>query len=280
MLQMFAPGRTSRSQVASDAGSNRTTGRRWRSRILCFTSGWRFKAQHDTLTGLPNRLLFQDRVQQATRMSPRGIRQEGRCDLDRSGQIQTDQRYIWGIEWAIEVLCELARRLQGCLRQSDSVARVGGDEFTVLAQDLMEPEDAERVAATILSTFALPIPARTSNQTTISASLGISMFPDHGEDPITLLRNADLAMYSAKRAGGGTFRMFRSALNDSMQRRVMLERELKTALERNELTLEYQPLLDPQRAFGWRGSACCAGTIRWPGGYRQSSLYPSPKKPD
>jgi EAL domain-containing protein (putative c-di-GMP-specific phosphodiesterase class I) len=70
------------------------------------------------------------------------------------------------------------------------------------------------------------------------------MFPEHGEDPITLLRNADLAMYSAKRAGGGTFRMFRSALNESMQRRVMLERGLKGALEHNELTLEYQPLLN------------------------------------
>ena len=73
---------------------------------------------------------------------------------------------------------------------------------------------------------------------------GRSLFPDHGEDPITLLRNADIAMYSAKRAGGGTFRMFRSALSDSMQRRALLERELKTALERNELRLEYQPLLD------------------------------------
>ena len=106
-----------------------------------------------------------------------------------------------------------------------------------------QPEDAELVAATILSTFTLPFELA-SHQTTLTASLGISMFPEHGEDPLTLLRNADMAMYSAKRAGGGTFRMFRSALSDSMQRRVLLERELKTALERNELHLEYQPLLD------------------------------------
>jgi predicted signal transduction protein with EAL and GGDEF domain len=141
------------------------------------------------------------------------------------------------------VLCEVARRLQSCLRQSDSVARVGGDEFTVLASDLAQPEDAERVAATILSAFTPPIQLAT-HQANLTPSLGISMFPEHGEDPITLLRNADLAMYSAKRAGGRTFRMFRSALSDSMQRRVMIERELKTALERNELSLEYQPLLD------------------------------------
>lgn len=200
-----------------------------------------FQAQHDTLTGLPNRLLFQDRVQLATRVALRHRKKAAVIwiDLDKYKQINDTLGHRVGDE----VLCELARRLQNCLRQSDTVARVGGDEFTVLAQDLAEPEDAERVAAKILSTFALPFQVG-PHETTIAASLGISIFPDHGEDPITLLRNADLAMYSAKRAGGGTARMFRSALSDSMQRRVLLERELKTALEHDELTLEYQPLLD------------------------------------
>ena len=200
-----------------------------------------FQAQHDTLTGLPNRLLFQDRVQQASRVAVRHGKKAAVIwvDLDKYKQINDTLGHRVGDE----VLCEVARRLQSCLRQSDSVARVGGDEFTVLLQDLAEPEDAERVAATILASFTPPFELA-SNQATLSASLGISMFPEHGEDPITLLRNADIAMYSAKRAGGGTFRMFRSALSDSMQRRVLLERELKTALERNELRLEYQPLLN------------------------------------
>ena len=200
-----------------------------------------FQAQHDTLTGLPNRLLFQDRVQQATRVSQRHGKKAAVIwiDLDKYKQINDTLGHRVGDE----VLCELARRLQGCLRQSDSVARVGGDEFTVLAQDLTRPEDAEKVAANILATLTLPFQLA-SHQITIGASLGISVFPEHGEDPITLLRNADLAMYSAKRAGGGTFRMFRPALNDSMQRRVLVEQELKTALERGELSLEYQPLLD------------------------------------
>jgi diguanylate cyclase (GGDEF)-like protein len=199
-----------------------------------------FQAQHDTLTGLPNRLLFQDRVQQATRVALRHGKKAAVIwvDLDKYKQINDTLGHRVGDE----VLCEVARRLQSCLRQSDSVARVGGDEFTVLAQDLAQPEDAERVAETILAAFALPFQLAT-NQTTITASLGISMFPEHGEDPITLLRNADMAMYSAKRSGGGTFRMFRLSLSDSMHRRVLLERELKTALERNELRLEYQPLL-------------------------------------
>jgi diguanylate cyclase (GGDEF)-like protein len=199
-----------------------------------------FQAQHDTLTGLPNRLLFQDRVQQASRVAQRHGKMAAVIwlDLDKYKQINDTLGHRVGDE----VLCEVARRMQGCLRQSDSVARVGGDEFAILAQDLAQPEDAERVAATILSSFKLPFQLD-SHQTVLTASLGISMFPEHGEDPITLLRNADMAMYSAKRAGGGTFRMFRSALSDSMQRRVLLERELKTALERNELSLEYQPLL-------------------------------------
>jgi diguanylate cyclase (GGDEF)-like protein len=200
-----------------------------------------FQAQHDTLTGLPNRLLFQDRVQQASRVALRHGKKAAVIwlDLDKYKQINDTLGHRVGDE----VLCEVARRLQRCLRQSDSVARVGGDEFTVLAPELAQPEDAERVAATILSAFTPPFQLA-SHQTNLTASLGISMFPEHGEDPITLLRNADLAMYSAKRAGGGTFRMFRSALSDSMQRQVLLEQELKTALEHNELRLEYQPLLD------------------------------------
>jgi diguanylate cyclase (GGDEF)-like protein len=200
-----------------------------------------FQAQHDTLTGLPNRLLFQDRVQQATRVALRHGKKGAVIwiDLDKYKQINDTLGHRVGDE----VLCEVARRLQICLRKSDSVARVGGDEFTVLALDLAQPEDAERVAATLLAAFALPFELA-ANQTTLTASLGISMFPEHGEDPLTLLRNADIAMYSAKQAGGGTFRMFRSALSDSMQRRVLLERGLKTALERNEMNLHYQPLLD------------------------------------
>jgi len=216
LLQMFGPaGRTVRwqamldqmAQLASVAIEN-----------CLLYDRLAFQAQHDTLTGLPNRLLFQDRVQQATRVARRHGKKAAVIwvDLDKYKQINDTLGHRVGDE----VLCEVTRRLQNCLRQSDSVARVGGDEFTVLAQDLAQPADAERVAATILSTFALPFHLA-AHQTTLTASLGISMFPDHGEDPITLLRNADMAMYSAKRAGGGTFRMFRSALSESMDQRVL-----------------------------------------------------------
>jgi diguanylate cyclase (GGDEF)-like protein len=200
-----------------------------------------FQAQHDALTGLPNRLLFHDRVQQAARLALRHHNKSALVwiDLDKFKQINDTLGHRTGDE----VLCEVARRLGTCLRQSDTVARVGGDEFIILLQDLTGPADAERVAEKILFTLKRPFQLG-SAETTLGASIGISIFPDHGEDPVVLLRNADLAMYSAKRNGGATFQMFRPALNDSMQRRTMIERELKTALERDELTLEYQPLVD------------------------------------
>ena len=199
-----------------------------------------FQAQHDTLTGLANRLLFQDRVQQAARSALRHGKKVAVIwiDLDKYKQINDTLGHRVGDE----VLCEVSRRLVSTLRQSDSVARVGGDEFTALVQDVMQPEDAELVAAKILSALIQPFQV-SSQEIPISASLGISIFPEHGEDPITLLRHADLAMYSAKRAGGGAFRMFRSALSDSMERRMTIEQELKTALDHKDLTLEYQPLL-------------------------------------
>jgi diguanylate cyclase (GGDEF)-like protein len=188
-------------------------------------------------------------------------------DLDKYKKINDTHGHRVGDE----VLCEVARRLQGCLRKSDSVARVGGDELSVLAQDLTGQDDAERVPATILSAFTLPFELP-SHQVVLTASLGISMFPEHGEDPITLLRNADMAVYSAKRAGGGTFRMFRSSLNDSLQRKLLLERELKTAIDRNELTLEFQPLLD-RNAIWMAWKRCCAGIVPRLATYRRPSLF-------
>ena len=108
-------------------------------------------------------------------------------DLDKYKQINDTLGHRVGDE----VLCEVSRRLVSTLRQSDSVARVGGDEFTALVQDVMQPEDAELVAAKILSALIQPFQV-SSQEIPISASLGISIFPEHGEDPITLLRHAEV----------------------------------------------------------------------------------------
>ena len=199
-----------------------------------------FQAQHDTLTLLPNRTLFQDRVQQAILLSRRHRKKAALLwiDLDRYKQVND----MLGHGVGDEVLCEVARRLTNCLRESDAIARVGGDEFTVLVHDLDNSSDAELVASKILSALARPM-LLGAHDLAITSSVGISMFPEHGEDPGMLLRNADLAMYCVKRSGGNEYHMFQPGLGDSLERRLHIERELKNALERNEFSLEYQPLM-------------------------------------
>jgi diguanylate cyclase (GGDEF)-like protein len=160
-------------------------------------------------------------------------------DLDRYKQINDTLGHRVGDE----LLCEVGRRLRGCLRESDSVARVGGDEFTVLAQDVNSTEDAELVCHKILMALSRPMKLG-EHEVAITASVGMSVFPDHGEDPIVLMRHADLAMYSAKRQGGNSFHLFRPALGETMLRRLQIERELRTALDRDEFSLDYQPLVN------------------------------------
>lgn len=199
-----------------------------------------FQAQHDTLTLLPNRTLFQDRVQQAILLSRRHNNKAAVLwiDLDRYKQVND----MLGHRVGDEVLSEVARRLKSCLRESDATARVGGDEFTVLLHDLESSSDAEAVAAKVLRALARPM-LLGEHDLAITASVGISIFPEHGEDPSMLLRNADLAMYSAKRSGGNEYQMFQPGLGESLERRLQVERELKNALDRDEFALEYQPLM-------------------------------------
>jgi diguanylate cyclase (GGDEF)-like protein len=200
-----------------------------------------FQAQHDTLTELPNRMLFQDRVQQSLQLARRHRKRAALLwfDVDRFKQTNDTLGHRVGDE----VLCEIARRLKQCLRESDTIARVGGDEFTVLVNDLTRTEDAELVCRKILNALARPIRSG-DHELALTASAGMSIFPEHGEDPIVLLRHADLAMYSAKREGGNCFHQYAPVLGEIMTRRLEIERELKTAIEREEFSLHYQPLVN------------------------------------
>lgn len=199
-----------------------------------------FQAQHDVLTGLPNRLLFQDRVQQAIL---RAQRNHGRIavlwlDMDRFKQINDSLGHRIGDE----LLVECARRLRGSLRESDSAARIGGDEFVVLAADLEAAADVQVIAAKIIKNIRTAMVV-SGVEVSLSVSAGISLFPDHGGDPATLMRNADLAMYQAKRLGRDTFQVFDKQLGDSLGRRLEIEGELKHAIENGELSVKYQPLI-------------------------------------
>ncbi len=164
-----------------------------------------FQAHHDPLTELPNRMLFMDRVEQALLLSARHDCQAAVMwvDLDQFKEINDKLGHGAGDE----VLRQTARRLQSCLRGSDTVARIGGDEFTILAQDLRSAADAEVVAVKLLRAF-MPTISACGQEIPVTASIGVALHPDHGADPVELLRSADLAMYRAKRAGGNTYRIF------------------------------------------------------------------------
>ena len=201
-----------------------------------------FQAQHDTLTGLPNRMLFQERLQQALRLARRQERSGAVLwiDLDRYNHQIND---TLGHSAGDDALREIARRLKSFVRGSDTVARAGGDEFNVLVQDLAAPADAEAICLKLLSAISAPM-ILGNHAMIVTASAGISIFPDHGEDAIGLMRNSDLAMQTAKRAGGNTHRLFRPALGATVQRRQRIETELRAALAGGQFRLEYQPIVN------------------------------------
>ena len=203
-----------------------------------------FQAQHDLLTGLPNRLLFQDRVQQAIRIARRNSQRLAVLwvDVDRFKHINDTLGHRAGDE----LLCEVARRLERSLRDSDTAARVGGDEFVVLANDLNEASGATVVAQRIVEALREPLSV-CGHDVKTSVSVGFSLYPEHGADPAALMRKADMAMYKAKRAGRDVQQMFLPQFGDSQGRRIDVEQELRTALDRGEFHLQYQPLVGRNR---------------------------------
>lgn len=199
-----------------------------------------YLATRDTLTGLPNRTLLADRLQQALATAQRDQSKLAVLflDLDRFKTINDSLGHAIGDA----LLQETAQRLLACLRAVDTVARQGGDEFIVLLADLADPDDASRIAQTILEAL---IPAYWINghEIVLSASIGIALYPDDGNEPDLLLRHADMAMYHAKERGRNTYQFFAEHMNAAAQQRLVLEGALRQALDRQHLELHYQPLV-------------------------------------
>ncbi len=196
-------------------------------------------AHFDTLTGLPNRALMQDRLAQAVHHAHR-VRHALALlflDLDRFKTINDTLGHAVGDD----LLKAVAARLTACMRESDSVGRHAGDEFVILLPDLEDGRQAGHVAHKILQTLGLPLEVG-AHRIEVSASIGIALFPGDATDVTTLLAHADAALYEAKSAGRGTYRYFTPAMNTEADRRAHIEKHWRNALGNDELKLRYQPL--------------------------------------
>ncbi len=201
----------------------------------------RHMANHDALTQLPNRSLLQDRISQAIAKAKRNEEVLALLfiDLDRFKTINDSLGHPVGDR----LLQAVAARLLACTRAADTVARIGGDEFVVLLGDLDRAETARVVAQKVLESLSAPL-TLDSHVLQVTPSVGIAAYPADGTDVETLMRNADTAMYHAKQVGRNNYQFFTQAMNDAAQQRLQLEGDLRRALERDELTLQYQPQLD------------------------------------
>jgi diguanylate cyclase (GGDEF)-like protein/PAS domain S-box-containing protein len=199
-----------------------------------------FHAYHDALTGLPNRLLLQDRLTQALAYAQRrrGTLALLFLDLDQFKLVNDSLGHAVGDR----LLRAVGERLRDAVRVEDTVARVGGDEFLVLLPHLASSDDAPPMAEKLLASLVTPFLVD-GHELFVTASIGVALFPGDGRDPETLLRNADTAMYFAKESGRNNYQLCTRALTARAVERVSLERELRRALERGELFLVYQPQL-------------------------------------
>jgi diguanylate cyclase (GGDEF)-like protein len=199
------------------------------------------QARHDALTGLPNRALFADRLERTVKVAARYARQLAVMFVDLDGfKLVND---TLGHHAGDALLVEVSRRLESAVRESDTVARMGGDEFTVILSEVASSDDAARVAGRVIA--ALQTPMRLpgfETPVTVSASVGVSLYPQDALEAETLSKHADLALYRAKSEGKNTVRFFSPDMNAAAVERLTLENALRGALERREFSLHYQPI--------------------------------------
>ena len=200
-----------------------------------------FQTNYDTLTGLPNRSLFQDRLNLALPSMSRSDRKLALMFIGLDGfKLVND---TLGHDIGDLLLKKAAKRLGTCVREGDTVARLGGDEFTVIMPNLVDPHHAPLVSQRVLDALAKPFRLN-GNETFVSASIGITIFPDDASEAKELLRNADAAMDRAKEQGKANFHFFTADLNAVAQERMVLKNGLGKALENGEFSLHYQPKLE------------------------------------
>ena len=204
----------------------------------------KFQANHDDLTGLPNRALFIDRLKQGIFNAKRNKKTLALffIDLDHFKEINDTLGHNIGDK----VLKKVATLLKQSFRKEDTLARLGGDEFTIITQNLATKEDIAYLAQKVLSTFKEPI-IIDSHTLYVTSSMGISLYPDDGESCSNLLQYADTAMYKAKNEGRNNFQFYDIEMTRIALERITLERNLRYALQNNEFTVYYQPQMDAKK---------------------------------
>jgi diguanylate cyclase (GGDEF)-like protein/PAS domain S-box-containing protein len=215
-----------------------------------------YLALHDPLTGLPNRELFAERLEQAVAtVSRRGDVAAVLCvDLDRFKDVNDTLGHGAG-----DLLVKgCGERLQACVRETDTVARIGGDEFAIVQVGIEQPDGAQKLCRRVIETLAAPFDLD-GHEVLVTASVGVALIPLDGSIPGRLLQNADIALYRAKDEGRNTFRFFEAGMDARLQARKALERDLRLALARNELELYYQPKVELDR----NQLSGVEGLVRW-----------------
>jgi diguanylate cyclase (GGDEF)-like protein len=200
-----------------------------------------YSAGHDFLTGLPNRMVFKDRLSQAIASAQRYNKQVAVLFLDLDGFKHINDSL--GHPIGDKLLQSISKRLINCVRSSDTVSRQGGDEFIVLLSEVRHAEDAAITARRMLQAVA-EAHSIDRRDLHITTSIGVSVFPEDGQNSETLIKNADTAMYQAKENGPTSYQFFTPAMNVRAVERQSIEEDLRGALERHELTLHYQPIID------------------------------------
>ena len=215
-------------------------------------------AQHDALTDLPNRVLLRERLEHALAMTRRGGANLAvlMLDLDRFKEVNDTLGHPAGDA----LLQAVAARLQGCVRETTLIARLGGDEFAVIEYVENPVVEAVALAERIKKALCEPFDLG-DNRVIAGTSIGIAVAPRDGTDSDEILKSADLALYSAKSGGRGSFRFFEPELDQLMHARRNLERDMRSALADGEFELRYQPLVISKAARSAASRRCCDGII-------------------
>ena len=206
-------------------------------------------AHYDALTNVPNRILFRDRLGRALERARRSQQTVALFFIDLDGFKQVNDTL--GHEAGDELIRTVAERLSHCMRKSDSVARIGGDEFTVILEDVATTSDIVNVARKAIDVVSRPVPLG-AQQVFVGASIGIAVYPEAGDTVDALLKHADMAMYQAKNLRGSAYRFYTEKMNVEAMNQMYLEADLRRALRRGEFELYYQPriALDDERIAG------------------------------